>query len=367
MKNLKLIFSFFIFVCFVSCTPDYDVDETGLNITPPAINALSKTDWQLTKPAAEENPLVFRLSWTKARFNYNSGNYIYTDDINYEVQIDLADHNFESAKTFVETKNLYTDFFTVDLKNILDELKGAEINTPENISIRIKAVSSKGETFSQPLNLTITSYLNVDPMVKNVYLIGDMNGWDNTSKAYILFRNSNNYEDGVYTYTGYFPSATYFKFCSEEFLGSYDNMYCAGSGGVLEQGDLGAFYVESGYHTISIDTENKTWKITDPGISNPSEYNTMGPIGGFCDWDNEPMMTKSTFDPHQWKITYQFTASTACKFRGNKDWANNWGGNDADIPYGKAVFDGPGATIQEVGTYDIYFNDLTGHYAIVKQ
>ncbi len=367
MKNFKILFSFFIVVFFVGCTPDYDVDETGLNITPPSISILSKTEWQLTKPAAEENPLVFRLSWTKARYNYNSGNYIYTDDIKYEVQVDLADNNFETAKTVAETDLLYTDFFTTDFKAVLDELKGEETNTPENISIRIKAISAKGEAYSEPLNLTLTSYLSVDPTVKNVYIIGDMNGWNNSSKDYIMFRNSNNYEDGVYTYTGYFPSATYFKFCSEEFLGSYNNMYCAGENGILQQGDLGAFYVTSGYHTITIDTKNMTWNITDPGISNPNTYNEMGPIGGFCNWDNEPMMTKSTFDPHQWKITYEFTSSTACKFRGNKDWANNWGGNDSDIPYGKAIFDGPGATIQEAGTYDIFFNDLTGHYAIVKQ
>jgi hypothetical protein len=233
-------------------------------------------------------------------------------------------------------------------------------------SVRIKAISSKGEAFSEAVNMNITSYLNVDPTVKNVYIIGDMNGWNNTSKDYVMFRAGNDYQDGVYTYTGYFPAATYFKFVSEEYLGSFDHMYCAGANGVLEQGDLGAFYVTAGYHTISIDTKNMAWTISDPNITSPTVYDQMGPIGGFCNWDNEPMMTMSTFDPHQWRITYDFTASTACKFRGNKDWANNWGGQDAEVPYGKAVFDGPGATIQNAGTYDIYFNDLTGHYAIIK-
>lgn len=367
MKNLKFLLFIYIMACFAGCTTEYNTDDTGIKVTPPSINTLSKTDWKLTKPTAGEDPLVFRLSWTKARYNYDNGNYIYTDDISYDVQVDLTENNFAKAKTIITTKEVYTDFLTIKFKTILDDLKGEETITPQNISIRIKATSSKGECFSEPLNLTLTSYYTIDPVAKNVYIIGDMNGWDNTSKNYIMFRNSNNYQDGTYTYTGYFPTAAYFKFCSEEFLGSYDNMYCAGSGGVLQQGDLGAFYVTAGYHTITINTQDMTWEITDPNITNSTVYNQMGPIGGFCNWDNEPMMTKSTFDPHQWRINYDFTSSTACKFRGNHDWANNWGGTDAEIPYGKAIFDGPGATIQNAGNYNIYFNDLTGHYAIVKQ
>ena len=367
MKNFKIISSFLLFLCFIGCTTDYRTDDTGLKMTPPAINALSKTEWQLTKPAIHENPLVFRLSWSKTRFNYDNGNYILAGDVKYEVQLDLTANNFEKAKIIAKTSELYTDVFTVDLKALIDELKGEEIITPQNISVRIKSISQKGESFSEPLNLTISTYFNIDPAVKNIFIIGDMNGWDNKSKDYIAFRNSNNYDDGSYTYTGYFPKETYFKFCAEEYLGSYLNLYCAGAGGKLEFGDLGAFYVGKGYHTINIDIKKNTWEILDPAITSPKIYNELGPIGGFCNWDNEPLMTKSSFDPHQWKITYDFTSSSALKFRGNKDWGNNWGGTDKDIPYGKGVFDGPGATVQTTGKYDIYFNDLSNNYAIIKQ
>lgn len=367
MKNFKILSAFLLFLWFVGCTTDYRSADTGLQMTSPAINALSKTEWHLTKPAIHENPLVFRLSWSKARFNYDSGNYIFTDDVKYEVQLDLSENNFEKAKTIASTSELYTDVFTTDLKALIDELKGEEIITPQNISIRIKSMSSKGEIFSEPLNLTISTYFNVDPAVKNVFIIGDMNDWNNTSKDYIMFRNSNSYDDGTYTYTGYFPKASYFKLASEDNLGSYLNLYCAGAGGKLELGDFGAFYVDEGYHTINIDIKNMTWTITDPGISNPKTYDQLGPIGGFCNWDNEPIMTKSSFDPHQWRITYDIGGSTACKFRGNRDWSNNWGGKDGEIPYGNAVFDGPGATILDTGKYNIYFNDLTNSYAIIKQ
>ncbi len=367
MKKIHIIIkTFLLLLLMTSCQNEEMLEEGGIVTTAPVISALSNSDLVFTKPATDQNPFLLRLNWSNVRYNYESGQYIYTDDVKYEVQVDLNENEFSKAKTVAKTQELYTDFYTRDFKSIIDELVGEETNTSHIISIRVKAISSKGEAFSETVNLTVTSYLNVDPTVKNVYIIGDMNGWNNSSKDYVMFRTSNDYQDGTYTYTGYFPAATYFKFNSEEHLGSFDYMYCAGANGILEQGDKGAFYVAAGYHTITIDTKNMTWTITDPSISNPKTYNQMGPIGGFSNWDNEPMMTKSTFDPHQWRITYEFSSSTACKFRGDKDWSNNWGGNDADIPYGKGVFDGPGATIQNAGTYDIYFNDLTGHYAIIK-
>lgn len=367
MKKINIIIKAFLLLFLITSCEDNDMPkEGGTVVTAPVISSLASSDLILSKPADGQNPFVFRLNWSKVRYNYGSGQFIAADDVKYKVQMDLNDNDFSKAKTIAETENLYTDLYTVDFKEFIDEIVGEETNTAHTFSVRIKATSSKGEAFSETVILNITSYLNVDPTVKNIYIIGDMNGWNNSSKDYVMFRTTNDYQDGVYTYTGYFPAATYFKFNSEEFLGSFDHMYCAGANGILEQGDKGAFYIAGGYHTISIDVKNMTWTISDPAINNPTVYSQMGPIGGFCNWDNEPMMTKSTFDPHQWKMTYEFSESTACKFRGNKDWANNWGGKDADVPYGKGIFDGPGATIQNAGNYDIYFNDLTGHYAIIK-
>lgn len=127
--------------CFAGCSTEYDTDDTGMKVTPPSINTLSKTDWKLTKPTAGEDPLAFRLSWTKARYFYDNGNYIYTDDISYDVQVDLTENNFTKAKTIVTTKDVYTDFLTVKLKTTLDDLKGEETVTAQNISIRIRATS----------------------------------------------------------------------------------------------------------------------------------------------------------------------------------------------------------------------------------
>ena len=368
MKNFKLLFPIFLLLVFLSgCRDENTVPYGEIKTTAAEIAALSESNWVLSRPSGTDNPFLFRLTWDKARFNYESGDYFYVADVKYILEADLMDNNFSKPIKITETEKLYADFYTKDLKTLIDQIIGSETKTPNDISFRIKTVSEYGEMYSQPFTLNITSYLDVEPTVENIFIIGDMNGWDNTSKEYIMFRANNDANDQTYTYTGYFPKASYFKFCSEKNLGSYLNMYCADTNGVLKLGDFGAFYVEQGYYTITIDIKNMNWNIVAFDGSAAKTYSSLGPIGGFCNWDNEPAMSQSAFDPHQWRISYTFNSSTACKFRANHDWGNNWGGTTNEIPYGKAVFDGSGATINDAGTYDIYFNDLTGHYVIKKQ
>jgi hypothetical protein len=136
--------------------------------------------------------------------------------VKYILEADLMDNNFSKPIKITETEKLYADFYTKDLKTLIDQIIGSETKTPNDISFRIKTVSEYGEMYSQPFTLNITSYLDVEPTVENIFIIGDMNGWDNTSKEYIMFRANNDANDQTYTYTGYFPKASYFKFCSEK-------------------------------------------------------------------------------------------------------------------------------------------------------
>ncbi len=351
----------------VACQRDYQEEQGGVVTTAAELNPLASSTWNLVRPQEEQDPLAARVSWSKAKFSFENGDFIFTDDLKYTLEIDLGENDFSSPVILGETTELYFDVHTKALKEAIDQLAGAELTEMQNFNLRVKSSSSKGESLSNLMPVSITSYYLIDPFVSNIYLIGDMNGWDPSNTDYILFRNSNEYTDGSYTYTGYFPQASYFKMVSEENLGAFDKMYCAGENGELTFGDLGAFYVEQGYHTITINTLDKTWNIEAfDGASKPV-YSTLGPIGGFSGWDNEPLMTKSDFDPHQWRLDYEFTESTAVKFRADHDWAKNWGGSDLEIPYGHALFDGPGASLNELGSYRIYFNDLTGHYALIKQ
>lgn len=357
-----------------ACNDDESIG--GVTTTEPILSSLASNEWVLAQPAQDQNPFLFRLNWTKARFFDQTGEIVYADNILYEIEADLSDNNFSKPIVLASTNKLFTDIYTQQFNTAIKQMLGEDSETVQNITIRTKASGGPGpNAYSEAITLVVTPYIYVAPQPepdtpKHIYIIGDMNGWDPNNTDYIMYRNSNDIEDGIYTYTGYFANGNegiYFKFCAEEFLGGYNSMYCAGDGGKLEFGDTGAFYASPGYYTVTIDIINMKWTLTPYDVSRAKSYTSIGPIGGFCGWDNEPLMTKSAYDSHQWHIAYQFDAATACKFRGDKDWANNWGGGEFDIPYGKGVFDGGGSSISEPGLYDIYFNDLTTHYIIKKR
>ncbi len=364
MKKIQYIFTLFCMLAFLPACSDDDSNVGQPSSTASVISSLEATDYSLPEAKEGKNPYLFRMNWTKTKFFAGYGTPEFVDNITYEIEADLVDNNYSSPKVVASTTSLYSDVYTETLRSLFNDLAGADNEETQTISIRIKATGNNTVVYSEPILIVVTPFVAIkEPPY--VYIIGDMNGWDPNNTNYIMFRNDNDPNNGVYTYTGNFGKGSYFKFCGEQYLGGYDNMYCAGENGVLEFGDKGAFYIE-GYATITIDIANMKWTITPYDASGAKTYDTLGPIGDFCAWDNEPLMDVSAFDSHQWNGTFTFDNSTTVKFRGNRDWSNNWGAQPTDLPFGHAVFDGPGASVP-AGKYRIYFNDLSGHYAIKKQ
>jgi len=354
----------------MSACSDDDDNPGAVVTTAPQITPLANDTWVLSQPAEGEDPFLFRINWTKARFSYESGGVAYVNEANYEIEADLFEGDFSNPYILETTSGLYADLYTLKLNDMMKTLLGKEDDQPYDVKLRVKASYEGGQpTYSQAISLSVTPYIYREAPVlfdKFVYMIGDMNGWDTRNTDFIMFRNDNDANNGIFTYTGYFSEeGSWLKFCAEEYMGSYDNMYCAGENGVLILGDAGAFFIE-GFATVTIDIINMTWKIEAYDAAEAKSYEKIGPIGEFCNWDNEPALTKSAFDGHQWHGTVTFESSTTCKFRGNNNWPDNWGGTAVDLPYGKGFVDGPGATISDPGEYHIYFNDLTGHYVIKK-
>lgn len=212
-----------------------------------------------------------------------------------------------------------------------------------------------------------------------LYLIGNPNGWENpeegiwssSEKIFPVFRDDNALTNGVYTYTGFFKKegdGCYFKFCPEEFLGSWNYMYCNGANGVLTNGNKDAFSVPGDtYYTVNINLLHMTWEIV-PLTEAPVEYTKIGLMGVYNGWNEaeEAFMTQSSYDKHLWRTELQLPAGVI-KFRAESDWNIAWGGGTA--PYGKGdrASDSGNIDIPEAGTYTIYFNDITGHYIFLKQ
>jgi len=326
----------------------------------------------VTLEEAKANEVLITIAWSATE--------LYLDDnpqpaavgpIRYTVEVARAGTGFESPAEVTVTPGLSVDLTTAQLNDLLKGKLQAEPATPLDVEFRVLA--RYGENNPEPvasgntLLLTATVYEAADAM-QPLYLVGDMNGWDNTNTDFVVYRTDNDENNRTYTYTGRLGAGVYFKFVPQEALGTF-RMYCREAEGTLVYETLegGAFYNEvEGYYTVTLNLDAMTYTIEPYTGPTDRTYGRIGPIGDFSGWDNEPPMTKTAYDPHQWHGVFTFNEGTTVKFRGDNDWSNNWGAGATDIPWGLAVFDGPGAAVP-AGTYHIYFNDLTGRYLIWPQ
>ena len=92
--------------------------------------------------------------------------------------------------------------------------------------------------------------------------------------------------------------------------------------------------------------------------------------GSYQDWDvtdasNSMDRINTRKTNHNW-IRKDFTVTnyTELKFAADYTWNANWG--SYEFPYGKGLHNGANIPV-EAGTYDVYFNDLTGNYNFMKK
>lgn len=371
MKTIKIFLSILFTVVMLFSCRNEDDQLTLKTVNKSVLDDIPVKTFTLAEPQDGQNPVLFTVTWTETTFLLSdSGNPSPAAPVHYILEMDKKGNNFNSPTVLTSTPLLVANILLKDLNQILLTNFSAEPNEPIDLELRIKAFYGENQANStvseNVLALAVTAYKPVD-VVPALYLLGDMNGWNNTNTDFPFFRNTNSKDDQTYTYTGRLAANTYFKFLPEESLGTYKAYgYKDTTNLVYEESSGGAFYNEfEKYVTINVNLKNLTYTITDFDMTNAKNFGTIGPIGQFCNWDNEPPMTKSTYDPHLWSGTFNFDIATAVKFRGDRNWAYNWGGMETDYPYGKGFFDGPGAAVTSPGTYKIHFNDLTGHYIIL--
>ena len=225
---------------------------------------------------------------------------------------------------------------------------------------------------SQPVTVTITPAAVVTE-TPNFYFVGKGLGsmeWKENYNGYPLFKNKSN--DKEYTYTGKFSANAEFKFFLEEGLGNWSNAF-GNEGGQLVKGkgdNLKAVTTE-GYYTFTMNPTTGTYKVEPyEGEATAPKYDKISLIGSsFGGWDkaNDVLLKKSDYDPHIWTKEAVVIAEGQLKFRANQDWVTSWGGKETTFP---AALSSQNDNIQVpakyAGTYDVFFNDLTGHYLFRK-
>lgn len=157
MKKIQFILTLF---CVLALLPACNDDEQGrLTALPSVISDLESTDYTLPKFVEGQNPYLFRMTWTKAKYFSESESPVYVGDVVYEVEVDLAGNEFENPRMIFSTQGLYMDVYEGTLRTILSELAGENKEESQVVGIRIKTTGSGLVVYSEPIQLSITPYV----------------------------------------------------------------------------------------------------------------------------------------------------------------------------------------------------------------
>ncbi|WP_321334319.1 SusE domain-containing protein [uncultured Bacteroides sp.] len=385
MKTYRYFLNIIVCMLFLCACSEKDTEPVLTRVDSSSLNALPFQSIVLSQPAELSSPLLCTVTWTGTQFYFDdSTSPLPAGPVSYTLEIAKVNENFAAAQSLAVTNSLYADLLIKDINKLL--IEKFEVQPGDTFDAEIRVVATYGEGLaksvvsSNTVKLSITTYKEEQevPVLKRIYICGNMNGWDNTNTDFMMFRDDSDPTNEVYTYTGRIEAGCYFKFCPEESLGTY-KMYCDNGAGQVSYEDRGdgSFFNEiEGYKTITLNLKEMTCTITDYDMSQAKEWEMINFVGDFCGWgadDADPAMTQSAYDPHIWNLALNIdNPGYGVKFRVSHSWDNRWCPFvPTDIPYGKAEYNPTSQdnniSIQEAGDYYVKFNDLTGHYIVMLQ
>lgn len=181
------------------------------------------------------------------------------------------------------------------------------------------------------------------------------------------------------TVTTYFSGTLDTKMWSDDTFGSSGDAYGATGGNQStwsNEFSVGGGYISApnaGWYTLAFNFATYQYTFTRLDNQEPTEYASISLIGDFNEWKSDVTMNQVPVSGDKWKshCWYAFDVelpSGQLKFRADYDWAVSWGGtlNIKDNPYGVAQRVNDNLTVP-AGTYNIYFNDITGEFLFIAQ
>lgn len=277
-------------------------------------------------------------------------------------------------------------------KRLVTELE-MEGDTPDKVSVTVEALplADKGNdhaletyrTTSAPLELTITPFLaTVRPDL--YFLVGDLSGrdgapgWNEKNNDHLFFADDNSAL--TYHYYGYLKAGAAFKIFPEASIGSWDNVLGIQDGKLDTDGGNIELPADSpaGYYQITLtvnrgklDPAKAILSFTPIDVSAKPTFDKIGIIGtAGIDWDHDLLLEQSKTEPHLWIGRGIELKEGEFKLRADAAWNTNWGGQEKEkFPTDFGIAEGGEnwkVTAKEAGTYDVYFNDLTGNYFFNK-
>ena len=364
--------AFVTFVGINACSSDDDVvfiaqpDPEGIAF----VNSFNET--YILTPATAGN--------VAERFVWNTVDFDAPTNITYEL-LGSSDAEFSSSQPLGETTGNNLAVSVSDLMELAEEAgldADPETENPNTGTLYFKVRAYAGNSGGNPLDVVsqVSSFTVVlpegegEPALRNFFMVGDVTaaGWSENNNNTPLFRDPDNAD--LYTFTGRFAGGDGKEgFKLLEILGKWQPQWGLDNGNLTNSDLLGedpkAFPVTSdGYFTFTVNADEMTYSFEPFDAAGTPTYATIGFLGDATPggWDADTDLTKSAFNPHIWYANAVELVNGEMKFRANDAWDMNWGAGTAIS--GQAVKDGSNIPVS-AGTYDIWFNDLTGHYILI--
>lgn len=222
----------------------------------------------------------------------------------------------------------------------------------------------KAGMYKMTINMMDYTY-KISALAPEYFILGDTPfGWNVNDKKFMMYPETAT----VHSYTTKFEGNI--KMINSNDMGTDNWGACYGtpvdgdtsaSAGLKQDG--GAIHVpETGYYTLTVDFGNMSYAWTKCENQTPTEYTNISLIGDFNGWGGDADLEQVA--PHNWAINnFVVESAGGLKFRANHDWAINWGAtlNVADVNFGVGVGNGDNINVP-VGTYNVFFNDITGTF-----
>lgn len=357
MKKISIFIQTACAIFFLSSCEDTMDDLKVAETNPVVLSELAISNIELD-PVNNNNPAV--------TFNWTMANYGQQTAVNYSLELssDAAFTNPVATGT-VNGNNTIT-------------LSVAELNTAVgNVglppfawnAVYARIVSSVGTQTSLPvasnsISFNVYPYFNYPFM--DYYLVGNATAsdWNNNNNNNPLFRDASNSK--IYHYTGFFGAG---EFKVLETKGLWQPQWGTNDGSSIDVNtgtgsDPGSFpsnnnpIATAGYYSFTINYATNTYSFTPFDIAALPSYTTMSLQGTAS---TTTAMNQSSFDNHIWYVNGLHLTPGDLQFLTSA--GSVWGGSTSFS--GTATLNGENVPVVVEDDYDVWYNDLTGHYILI--
>jgi len=395
----KIIMSALLLVCgvclFTACDDDNDSNPVLQHPTTFTLNTPSYAS--MAVDLEETDSIAF--TWSQPAYGFPVV-------AEYQLQVSLTNdwsvaYDEELANTGEATYNTLPYYYTTckgyvacdQFMRALQQLGGwADGEVPENLTVYVRCTSyvpgsselSTSETiYSNVVTIGAVPYYyelkDADPELW--YLTGGCiadGSWSNSASKIgtgmipMLPLEGQSYDKatgtGIIQHVGYFPANAEFKIIAPKGLDNWNYGICGDGtdmGTTYRNGDADPGNIKianAGYYVIQVNTADCTCTITPYTGSVAGPFSPMYITGDFDSWSVSNAMTAvetwSGAENHFWSYLLTVDSDGGVKFT-IEGWGSNWG--SSGFPYGSGVNNGANIPAT-AGTYQVYFNDISGQY-----